>query len=137
MQPGPKGLRLSCCAGFTFSPVCMLWLEAAWHHTTELVPPPPSCAQGISTPALWSPPWSNFTLACLQGCLSWQWLLLPWSEARPGSELPLFPPSLCTPIVNSNLCLNGDQEVLEQERGTDLRCTWKANQSPKLLLAVC
>lgn len=66
------------------------------------------------------------------------WQLSPWSVMRlevKGLE-PLFPPSLHTPIVNSNLCLSGDQEGLEQDRGVDLGCTWKANQSPRML-SVC
>ena len=67
------------------------------------------------------------------------WQLSPWSVMRlelRGLE-PLFPPSLRTPIVNSNLCFSGDQEGLEQEGGADLGCTWKANQSPRLLLSAC
>ena len=46
---------------------------------------------------------------CVQGCMSWWWLPLPWSEAGSWSALALFPPSVHTLVDSRGLPFSGEQ----------------------------
>ena len=94
---------------------------------------PSKCAQGSTLWQWWSPPWiqpssswvcarthtlmvavSTLELVSLppefvHQSTGWQWLPPPWWEAGPGSELPLFPPSVSFQVGSGRLRLSGEK----------------------------
>ena len=83
---GAWGLRLHFCAGFTFFSVWASWLEAASgpeglvpHHWAD--PTPSQVCTEMCTPvmAVSTLELATLPLECVQGHVSCQWLLTPWS----------------------------------------------------------